>query len=197
MKKDADSHFRLSAFLMEIMVLPSIENLKELIHADFDAGVLYWKCRDRRYFKTDRACSWWNARFAGKEALGAVNSTGAKSGTVLKVHCNAHRVMWKMAFNEEPLIIDHINGVRTDNRIVNLRNVDRSTNSKNAKRAKNNKSGYTGVYWNKRDKVWVAMLKINGKNVYLGRSSDLSIAARIREVANATHGYHANHGRPS
>ena len=44
-----------------------------------------------------------------------------------------HRIIWKMIYNEEPKIIDHINRIKNDNRIVNLRNVNERDNVLNKK----------------------------------------------------------------
>lgn len=46
-----------------------------------------------------------------------------------------HRVAWFLANGEWPLQIDHINGIRNDNRLANLRNVDATTNRHNRLRS--------------------------------------------------------------
>lgn len=61
-----------------------------------------------------------------------------------------HRLIWKWIYNEEPNIIDHINGDKLDNRLVNLRDVDRGINARNRSKQANNTSGFTGVVWNKK-----------------------------------------------
>lgn len=58
-----------------------------------------------------------------------------------------HRIVYGI-FNpcfDQDLIIDHINRVRSDNRIQNLRLVSHATNMKNKKKYRNNKTGYTGI----------------------------------------------------
>lgn len=57
--------------------------------------------------------------------------------------------------------IDHINGVRDDNRIINLRSVSRSENQWNRTTAK-------GYSWNKRENKWQSQIKINKKVIHLG-----------------------------
>ena len=57
----------------------------------------------------------------------------------------AHRLAWLYIYGEEPNVIDHINRIRNDNSITNLRNVDCAINSKNMKQNKNNKTGIVGV----------------------------------------------------
>lgn len=61
----------------------------------------------------------------------------------------AHRIIWEMHNGQIPngMQIDHINHIRNDNRIENLRLVSNQDNQKNTKRSGNNKSGVTGVCW--------------------------------------------------
>lgn len=75
----------------------------------------------------------------------------------------AHRLIWVMQNGDIPigLQIDHINGVRDDNRIENLRLVTKQENCFNMTKAK----GYT---WNKRDKKFQAQIYLNGKNKVIG-----------------------------
>lgn len=58
-----------------------------------------------------------------------------------------HRIIWELTYGEcDPkLFIDHINGVRSDNSLDNLRLVTRKTNSRNQKMNVRNTSGKTGV----------------------------------------------------
>lgn len=75
----------------------------------------------------------------------------------------AHRVIWEM-FNgkiEEGMEIDHINGIKTDNRIENLRCVDRFINCKNASIRKDNTSGATGVSYNVAKGKWMVQVQID------------------------------------
>ena len=57
--------------------------------------------------------------------------------------------------------IDHINGVRDDNQIENLRVVTSQENNFNNTKAR-------GYYWNKRDKKWTAQIAVNRKKKFLG-----------------------------
>lgn len=58
-----------------------------------------------------------------------------------------HRIVWELhnpgLLSEE--FIDHKNGDSADNKIENLRKVDRGTNQRNRSKCKSNKSGVTGV----------------------------------------------------
>jgi hypothetical protein len=82
----------------------------------------------------------------------------------------AHRLIWAMLHGEFPDgQIDHINGVRHDNRTDNLRVVTQLQNAQNKpKQFKTNTSGFKGVCWNKRSKKWQSSISVNSKTVYLG-----------------------------
>lgn len=79
----------------------------------------------------------------------------------------AHRVIWEMHNGEVPegMEIDHINGVKHDNRIENLRCVDRFINCKNASKRSDNKSGTTGVSYSNSKQKWVVQLQKDGVRV--------------------------------
>lgn len=63
-----------------------------------------------------------------------------------------HRVVWEIHNGEIPegMCIDHLNGVRTDNRISNLRVVEKKTNSRNRGIDSANRSGTVGVHFTNR-----------------------------------------------
>jgi hypothetical protein len=64
--------------------------------------------------------------------------------------------------------IDHINGIRNDNRLENLRWGNQSQNSRNKKKKTNRSSQYLGVSWKKRNNKWEAKISINKITKYLG-----------------------------
>ncbi|UAT28112.1 HNH endonuclease [Aeromonas phage PZL-Ah8] len=70
----------------------------------------------------------------------------------------AHHVAWFFTYGYWPSEIDHINRDRTDNRIVNLREVTRSENLRNRCDASSIQSQYDCVSWHKRNKKWLARL---------------------------------------
>lgn len=80
----------------------------------------------------------------------------------------AHRLAWLFTHQVWPNHhIDHINGVRNDNRIANLRDVSRSENNCNlTKVRRDNALGITGVR-KSGDKFW-ARIKLHGKEEFLG-----------------------------
>lgn len=101
----------------------------------------------------------------------------------------AHRMAWLYVYGVLPVVIDHINGITDDNRIVNLRNVGHSHNQINTKLSSRNKSGFRGVCWNKKDKAWKVTAGFNGVAHHLGCFKDKLMAAKAySDFAMAHHG---------
>ena len=103
---------------------------------------------------------------------------------------------WLYIYGEFPdSEIDHIDGNGLDNKKTNLRSVTHKENAKNAKLCKNNTSGVCGVTWNKKSEKWMAQIKNDGWNLYLGLFEDKFDAICARRSAENRLGYHPNHGR--
>lgn len=127
------------------------ERLKELLHYDPDTGLFTW--------------------IAGRRC-GAVAVVNHNMGYVslrvdYKLHL-AHRLAFLYMTGTLPAMdVDHINGVRSDNRWLNLREVSHTTNMQNMRSATAaNTSGFMGVA--PRRSKWCAYLKVGGKTKYLG-----------------------------
>lgn len=94
-----------------------------------------------------------------------------------------------MAFlNHKPdghsLVVDHINNIKTDNRLENLQIV---TARHNLTKDKKGTSKYPGVSWNSQHKKWAAKIAINGKEIFLGYFTDESEAAIAYQKALENH----------
>lgn len=84
----------------------------------------------------------------------------------------AHRLAWLYMTGIWPKDqIDHINGIRDDNRWTNLRTATCSENHQNIDR-KTGKSGYRGVTWHNKNKKWMAQIRFNKTNICLGYFDD-------------------------
>ena len=89
----------------------------------------------------------------------------------------AHRLAWLYVHGVWPdEEIDHINGVRDDNRIINLRMATPQQNKQNTGLRKDNTSGYKGVYYDKKNSIWKAQISINTKQKQLGRFKTAELA---------------------
>jgi hypothetical protein len=64
-------------------------------------------------------------------------------------------------------VVDHIDNDKMNNNLSNLQLTTMRHNS--SKDRINGTSKYTGVYWGKKRKKWVAKIKIDGVNIFLGR----------------------------
>jgi len=69
---------------------------------------------------------------------------------------------------EEDLECDHINHIRTDNRLENLRWVTTSQNIRYRIKREGLSSQYIGVCWNKKDKKWKVSCGVNYKKIHIG-----------------------------
>lgn len=170
--------------------------VSNLIKADFETGQLVWLNRPVEMFKSKRAANVWNSKYAGKEAFTATCHYGYRVGRIHDRLYKAHRVIWLLAYCKWPAdSIDHINGDKSDNRLVNIRAVTQSENCKNHKKSTRNTSGVTGVGWCKREKKWEVKIFTNWKNQFLGYYDDFDAAVARRKSAEIEKGFHPNHGR--
>ena len=81
-----------------------------------------------------------------------------------------HRLVWLYVYGYFPKnCIDHINGIRNDNRLCNLREATKQQNSHNQKnKHSHNTTGFMGVDFHKASKKFRARLRLNTKEIHLG-----------------------------
>lgn len=153
---------------MAARILPTPEQLRELLRYEPDTGKLFWLPRPREMFTKDRLHLSWNSRHAGKEAFTASNR-GYKVGRVFDLIHQGHRIAWAVHFGEWPAgLIDHIDGNRSDNRICNLREATQSENGMNRGATRANSSGLKGAAWSEKYGKWESRIKAAGKAKFLG-----------------------------
>ncbi|MCG8029723.1 MAG: HNH endonuclease [Candidatus Thiodiazotropha taylori] len=163
--------------------LAAVEALR-LLHYDPETGQITWnQDRGTKTKKGDRA--------------GTIVPRSDRTSSpyrIVKVYgvaYPAHRVAWLLHHGEWPQYdIQHINGNRLDNRLVNLRLVDRDT-KKQLKRVRyDNKSGVTGVNRSKSNGKWVTSIVSDGAHNYLGTTEDFFEAVCRRKSAENQLGFY-------
>lgn len=167
------------------------QELWSILDYDSESGHFTWKVRPYSMFKTKERCNWWNKRYAGKRALESACTNGYLFGSIHKTKVLSHRVAWAMHTGSWPKNhIDHINGDRTDNRAVNLRDVPRSINQRNMRRLPAYKKRVPGVYFHKKNKKWIARIgNGSGKPLMLGSYNCIGMAIAARKKAERRLGY--------
>ena len=129
-------------------------------------------------------------RKVGKNKVGSLDKDGYLCIKVSNKTYKAHRLAWYLHYGDWPKDqLDHINGIRNDNRIENLREVTSQQNNFNRVSNKKSTSSYKGVSWVKRDKRWVAQIQVDGKNIRLGSfKNEIDAALAYDRAAAAAHG---------
>lgn len=139
------------------MAAPNLtaHRLRELLAYDPDTGLFTRRVRTGRTVVVG-------------SVAGNVNPRGYVSISVDAKLYLAHRLAWLYINGSWPTgQIDHINGVRSDNRAANLRVVDQIKNSQNMRRpGSRNTSGFLGV--SKRRGRWRAIIRFDGKTKQIG-----------------------------
>ena len=171
------------------------KNINELLAYDPDSGLFTWKHRPLSLFKSESSYKTWNSRYANKKA-GRPHNGGYWSIGIHGKQLLAHRVAWYLHYGIIPsCFIDHINGVKNDNRISNLREASRSENLYNAKTPKHNTSGVKGVFLDKISGKWKALITLNKKQISIGLFTSVELASMaLQAKRRELHGAFANNG---
>ncbi|TXH55446.1 MAG: HNH endonuclease [Desulfurellales bacterium] len=152
-----------------------------------DTGVLIRKKRSDGSFASKRAESVFNTRYADK----VVNSMheGYVTVSINGQRYYAHRLIWIMVHGAIPCdtYIDHINGVKDDNRLCNLRTATTAQNVSNMGILKRNTSGYKGASWYAPSGKWAAKIRVKGRLLHLGYHKTVEEAHEAYCKAAALH----------
>lgn len=146
----------------------SHEELLSILDYDPITGIFLWRIRKK------------HVTFGA--VAGYVHSSGYRYIKISGKMYTAHRLAWFFVYKSWPTEIDHINRIKDDNRITNLRDCTRRINMLNTGLQKNNKSGYRGVYFCTNSNRWIASIKINNKSIFLGQFKSKEAAALSRKL---------------
>jgi len=129
--------------------------------------------------------------------VGSLHLEGYAVVRIFNKEYKVHRLIW--VYHNGPIPkgkeIDHINHIRDDNRIENLRLVTQKDNARNCSLSKNNTSGVQGVMWHKATQKWLAQIRNNKKQIHLGVFENKEEAIKSRKDAEKKYGYHPNSGK--
>jgi hypothetical protein len=168
--------------------LPPVEYLRECFSLCRKTGILTWKERPPSHFEnTPGVHAWWNPRHANKKA----GHPDHKGYLVVKIDGQAfkvHRLVWKLLYGCDPAAeIDHINGDKSDNREINLREASSQQNRRNTPAFKHSKTGIKGV-WVQSGR-FKSCIFMEGKQIYLGYFDTAEEArAAYEKMAKGLHG---------
>lgn len=177
----------------------SVGVLNSVLACDAENGVLSWRERPVHLFSgCDRdskiSANRWNSRFAGERAFVTAAGRGYLTGKLFGYKFKSHRVIYAMHHGKWPEgHVDHINGVRDDNRISNLRDVSRFQNAQNTTLYRNNTSGQMGVRMHRG--LWISEIHVKGYHIKIGKFLKKADAIEARKKAETAFGFHENHGR--
>jgi len=171
-----------------------IQKIKELLSYDPDTGIFIWRHRSICYFKTEKNQKIWNTKYSGKVA-GSVEPVGYVRVVILGNRYRAHRLAWAYSYGYFPENVDHINRIKNDNRLCNLRDCTVSENFMNRIQYSTNNSGFKGVSWAKRENKWRASIVKNRKQFHVGYFDSAKDAHDAYcNAADRLHGQFSNHG---
>lgn len=141
----------------------------------------------------------WATQPASKIKIGDKAGTLSKKGYLTvkllgKMHL-VHRIIWLLSYGAWPEDqVDHINGIRDDNRLENLRAVSGQENQRNRRLSCKNKTGVSGVILLKSGQ-YRAVIRVCGILKHLGQFATLEEAASAKAEAESFYGFHPNHGK--
>jgi hypothetical protein len=129
------------------------EELKEQLDYNPETGIFTWKKLPEKRPNNGIA--------------GSLDNRGYTYIRINKKLYLAHRLAWLYVYGEWPQNnIDHINGIKYDNRIENLRDIPQRENCQNYTIHRNGK--LVGCYFNKNAQKWQARIRVKGRLKHIG-----------------------------
>ena len=149
----------------------SLDNIKNIFNYDEQTGILPWK--ERKQGRTFGPIG-----FKDKDGY-LIFRTNRR-----KYRFCVHRIIWAYVNGEWPKDqIDHINGIKDDNRLCNLREANTAENMRNVGKQSPNTSGLKGVSWHRAGRKWRSDIKVNQKQMWLGHFDCPAAASFAYQIA--------------
>lgn len=131
------------------------EQLRELFTLDPDEGVFRYRVN--------------RVRSKAGSVAGSIHHKGWRSIMINQRRYQEHHLVWLYVHGEWPVHeIDHVNGVRDDNRLSNLREADAFQQVMNCARPRTNTSGVKNVHFDRLSCKFKVYVKCRGKRVFVG-----------------------------
>jgi len=130
----------------------------------------------------------WRINESGYVIRTKINKENANYPEIIYMH---RQILDILLFSSE-ICTDHINHIRTDNTLVNLRKCTKSENGKNigikARKTKNTTSKFKGVCWHAKGKKWGSSIMVNYKSIHIGLFDDeIRAALAYDQIARILH----------
>lgn len=158
----------------------NIDTINEYLSYDQETGEIKWKKPPHHLIKPGDNAGFFEPR-------------GYLVIQFKKTFFKGHRIAWAIVNNEFPSgEIDHIDGNPSNNKISNLRVVDRSKNQMNRRISTNNKSGIKGVHFCKSKQKWISRISCGKSRIHIGQFDSFDEAFQKRkEIEKNLHGQYA------
>ena len=154
--------------------------------------------KDNLRYDPDTGLFWWKFPFHTRDISKPVGSLSNQGYLIISFkgrNYRLHRLSYLLMGLSVPEFVDHINGVKTDNRWKNLRPATKSQNNCNTSVSSRNTSGFKGVYKASKSGKWYSQIRFNGQIHHLG-SFDAPEEAHeaYKRAADKYHGEFKNYG---
>ena len=174
--------------------------LQECFTYEPETGLLFWnEDRPASHFTSGKAYGEWLETYAGS-VVGYTNAHGYLEVSIDGINIKQHRIVLILNDIEIPegYEVDHLNGIRCDNRMHNLRVVTRAINMKNRAISSANTSGVNGVSIRTGRRPYVAYGCSEDRPCYIGSFETMELAEKARLAwQDEVGGFTKRHGKKS
>ena len=165
-----------------------------------NSAITQARLKELMSYKESTGVFTWIKPTSNRVKAGSVANTNDGRGyiriTIDGVQYRAHRLAILYSTGNLPAEeVDHLNRVKSDNRLVNLKVSSHAENGRNRALSSNNVSGIHGVRYRKERNCWTAKIEFDGAVYNLGHFKDLFEAVCARKSAEREYGFSVNHGQ--